>query len=90
MSMENMLKMVDMTKDDGRIARRVKEIGFQNAEGLIAYSRELGLAIDEHDLEELKEMAAKKSDELGENELNMISGGWFFNNESTYVGYNAY
>ena len=38
----------------------------------------------------LKEMAAKKSDELGENELNMISGGWFFNNESTYVGYNAY
>ena len=86
MSMENMLKMVDMTKADGEIAQKVKEIGFQNAEGLIAYGRELGLAIDEHDLEGLKEMVAKKSDELGENELSMVSGGWFFNNESTYLG----
>jgi predicted ribosomally synthesized peptide with nif11-like leader len=54
----------------------VQEISFGDPKAIIAYGRELGFEFDEKDLEELGSNVLEQSDELSEEELEMVSGGF--------------
>lgn len=80
MDMENLQKLLQMAKEDEKIADKMKEIGYQNLEGLLTYGKELGLDFSDSYLEELKKQVLNKTNELDLAELEKVSGGWLFTN----------
>ncbi len=84
MSMENLKKFMELVEVDEMVAKRLEEIGTQNKEGLIAYSKELDLEFSEKDLEEFKDTILNEKSELSEDQLNSISGGFLFRRRRRY------
>lgn len=77
MDMEILQKFMQMAQNDANIAKRVQEIGLNNMEGLLAYAKELGLALPDNALEELTELASQFSPQLGDRDLQDVAGGFF-------------
>ena len=77
MDMEILQKFMQMAQNDANIAKRVQEIGLNNMEGLLAYAKELGLALPDNALEELTVLAAQFSQQLGDKDLQDVTGGFF-------------
>lgn len=78
MSAENLKKFMELIETDETTAKKVEEIGGHNTEGLIAYSRELGLELNEKDFEELNNTLLTENNELNDDTLDEVSGGFLF------------
>jgi predicted ribosomally synthesized peptide with nif11-like leader len=74
--MRNLHRFVRLVGENKEIAEKVQEISFGDPKAIIAYGRELGFEFDEKDLEELGSNVLEQSDELSEEELEMVSGGF--------------
>jgi len=75
MSVENFKKFGQLCAEDEAIRGKVKEIGIENIDGWIAYSKnELGLEFTKDDMQAL---AAETGpvDELSEDQLEQVAGG---------------
>ena len=76
MSVENFKKFGQMCAEDKNVREKVKEIGIDNVEGWITYSRdELGLEFDTEDVQALAAEEVPSLDELNEDQLEQIAGG---------------
>jgi predicted ribosomally synthesized peptide with nif11-like leader len=77
MSVENLKKYGKMCEDDEKIRAKAKEIGLQDLDGQIAYGKSLGLDFSKEDFEALaKEAGLEKKDELSEEDLKKVAGGF--------------
>jgi predicted ribosomally synthesized peptide with nif11-like leader len=77
MSIENLKKYGKMCEDDEKVRAKAKEIGIQDIDGQIAYGKTLGLEFSKEDFEALaKEAGLEKKDELSEEDLQKVAGGF--------------
>jgi predicted ribosomally synthesized peptide with nif11-like leader len=77
MSVENLKKYGKMCADDEKVRSKAKEIGMQDIDGQIAYAKSLGLEFSKEDFEVLsKETGADRKDELNEEDLKKVAGGF--------------
>ena len=75
MSVENFKKFGQFCADDEKIRERVKQIGIENVDGWIAYSKnELGLEFDKRDIQTLAD-EIRPTNELSDEELEQVAGG---------------
>ena len=75
MSVENFKKFGQFCADDEKIRERVKQIGIENIDGWIAYSKnELGLEFSKDDMQALA-AEIRPTDELSDEELEQVAGG---------------
>ncbi len=76
MSVENLKKYGIMCAEKDDVRAKAKEIGVDNADGQIAYAKELGLEFSRQDMEDLaKEAGITGNDELSEEDLEKVAGG---------------
>ncbi|EIC21482.1 Nif11-like leader peptide family RiPP precursor [Thiorhodovibrio frisius] len=78
MSTQDLQTLMKMVEDDSAVAEKVEAIGHDNIDGLIAYARELGLSLDESDFTAMKESLLRQGQEISEEELESVAGGWLF------------
>jgi predicted ribosomally synthesized peptide with nif11-like leader len=78
MSAENLKKFMDFIETDEVAAKKVEEIGGHNIDGLIAYGKELGIELSEKDFDELKSTLLNEENELSDDTLDEVSGGFLF------------
>jgi predicted ribosomally synthesized peptide with nif11-like leader len=77
MSVENLKKYGKMCAEDEKVRSKAKEIGLQDIDGQIAYGKSLGLEFSKEDFEALgKEAGADRKDELNEEDLKKVAGGF--------------
>ena len=76
--MQNLKKFVQLIFEDASVAAKVQEIGFNSPNAVIGYAKELGFEFDQQDMEEFGNIVLGQSDELSEEELAKVSGGWLF------------
>jgi predicted ribosomally synthesized peptide with nif11-like leader len=77
MSIEDLKKYGQMCSENEEIRNRAKEIGIENIAGQMAYAKELGLVFNLEDMEALvKEVGVGQSDELSEEDLEKVAGGF--------------
>jgi predicted ribosomally synthesized peptide with nif11-like leader len=76
--MRNLQRFVQLVGENKEIAEKVREISFGDPKAIIAYAKDLGFEFDEKDLEEFGGNVLGQSDELSEEELEMVSGGFFW------------
>ncbi|HUM59485.1 MAG TPA: Nif11-like leader peptide family RiPP precursor [Bacillota bacterium] len=74
--MRNLHRFVQLVGENKEIAEKVQEISFDDPKAIIAYARDLGFEFDEKDLEEFGGNMLERSDELSEEELEMVAGGF--------------
>jgi predicted ribosomally synthesized peptide with nif11-like leader len=76
-SVENLKKYGKRCEEDGEIRAKAKEIGINNIDGQIAYAKTLGLEFSGEDFKNLaKEAGLEKQDELSEEDLKKVAGGF--------------
>ena len=76
MSVENFKKFGQLCAEDPKIREKVKEIGVENIDGWIAYSKnELGLEFTKEDMQTLADEVGPV-DELSEEQLEQVAGGF--------------
>ena len=86
MSVEDFKKFGQMCAEDEAIREKVKEIGLDNIEGWITYSKdELGLEFDKDDIQALAE-ETPPVDELSEDQLEQVAGGFVSSTAAAVVG----
>ena len=76
--MQNLKKFVQLIYEDAIVAAKVQEIGFNCPDAVIGYAKELGFEFGQQDMEEFGNMVLGQSDELSEEELAKVAGGWLF------------
>jgi predicted ribosomally synthesized peptide with nif11-like leader len=77
MSVEKLKKYGQLCETNEEVRAKAKEIGLQDLNGQIAYAKTLGLDIAKEDFEALaKEAGLEKKDELSEEELKQVAGGF--------------
>jgi predicted ribosomally synthesized peptide with nif11-like leader len=77
MSVQNLKKYGKMCAEDEKVRAKAKEIGMQDMDGQIAYGKSLGLEFSKEDFEALaKEAGLEKKDELSEEDLKKVAGGF--------------
>lgn len=76
MSIASAKAFIEQMKTDAAVASRVKEIGYEHTRLMLAYAEELGLAFDEQDMQRMKSQALQRCDELSDQELAPVVGGW--------------
>ena len=74
--MRNLHQFVQLVGENKEIAEKMQEISFDDPKAIIAYAKDLGFEFDEKDLEEFGGNMLEQSDELSEEELEMVSGGF--------------
>ncbi|MBD3308582.1 hypothetical protein GF339_19350 [candidate division KSB3 bacterium] len=75
MSVADFKKFGQLCAESPEIRERVKEIGLDNIDGWIEFSKnELGLEFDKDDIQKLAEETSS-DDELDEDQLEQIAGG---------------
>ncbi|GAK51477.1 hypothetical protein U14_02721 [Candidatus Moduliflexus flocculans] len=75
MSVENFKKFGQLCAEDPKIREKVKEIGIENIDSWIAYSKnELGLEFTKEDIQTLAN-EVRPTDELSEEQLEQVAGG---------------
>ena len=74
--MRNLHRFVQLVGENKEIAEKMQEISFDDPKAIIAYAKDLGFEFDEKDLEEFGGNMLEQSDELSEEELEMVSGGF--------------
>ncbi|BAF60536.1 hypothetical protein PTH_2355 [Pelotomaculum thermopropionicum SI] len=74
--MRNLHRFVQLVGENADIAKKVQEIGLDDPKAIIAYAKEHGFEFDERDLGEFGSRMLEKSDELSEEELDQVAGGW--------------
>ena len=78
MSTQDLQTLMKMVEDDSAVAEKVEAIGHDNIDGLIAYARELGLSLDASDFTAMKESLLRQGQEISEEDLESVAGGWLF------------
>ncbi|MDR1966348.1 MAG: Nif11-like leader peptide family RiPP precursor [Synergistaceae bacterium] len=77
MSIENLKKYGQLCAKNEEVRKKAKEIGMNDTEGQIAHAKSLGLEFSREDLEALsKEAGMDGSDELSEEDLKKVAGGF--------------
>jgi predicted ribosomally synthesized peptide with nif11-like leader len=77
-SVENLKKYGQLCAEQEKVRKKAKEIGLQDVDGQIAYAKTLGLEFSKEDAEALaKEAGLDKKDELSEEDLQKVAGGFF-------------
>ena len=75
MSIEDFKKFGQLCAEDEAIREKVKQIGIDNVDGWIEYSKnELGLNFDKGDMQALSKEVGP-TDELSEEQLEQVAGG---------------
>ena len=77
MSIENFKKYGQKVAEDKEVRAKAKEIGINHIDGQIAYAKTLGLEFTVKDMEELAREAGISVDELSEEDLEKVAGGFF-------------
>ena len=77
MSVENFKKFGQMCAENEEVRIKAKEIGISNLDGLMAYSKELGLEFSIDDMKNLADESGIVVDELSEEQLEQVAGGVF-------------
>jgi predicted ribosomally synthesized peptide with nif11-like leader len=76
-SVENLKKYGQLCEENEEVRKKAKEIGLKDLEGQIAYGKSLGLEFSKEDFEALaREAGVKRKDELSEEELKKVAGGF--------------
>ena len=75
MSVENFKKFGQLCADKEDVRNKAKEIGMYNVDGLVAYSKELGLEFSAEDIQAVADEAGITQDELSEEQLEQVAGG---------------
>ncbi len=86
MSVENLKKFGQMCAEDEKIRDKVKEIGLENPEGWMEYSKELGVEFSMADMQALSDEVGPISDELSEDQLEQVAGGVVTTTAAVVVG----
>ena len=76
--MQNLKRFVQLIFEDASVNAKVQEIGFNSPEAVIDYAKELGFEFNLQDMQEFGSMVLGQSDELSEDELANVSGGFLF------------
>ena len=86
MSVENFKKFGQLCAEDPKIREKVKEIGVENIDGWIAYSKnELGLEFTKEDMQTLANEVGPV-DEMSEEQLEQVAGGFVSATAAAVVG----
>ena len=67
--------LVDLSETDKEVEKRLAEISAGTREELIAYGREKGFNFDEQDIQAVSKDILEPTDELSEEELELVAGG---------------
>ena len=67
--------LLELAETDSEVANRLEELGGGSRQELIAYGREKGFVFDEQDLDTVGKDILQPTDELSEEELEMVAGG---------------
>ena len=67
--------LIELAETDIEVAKRLDALMEGTREDLIAYGREKGFIFDEQDLDDVGRDILKPSDELSEEELELVAGG---------------
>jgi predicted ribosomally synthesized peptide with nif11-like leader len=77
MSVENLKKYGQLCAEKEEVRKKAKEIGIKDLGGQIAHAKSLGLEFSKEDVETLaKEAGVDRKDELSEEELKKVAGGF--------------
>jgi predicted ribosomally synthesized peptide with nif11-like leader len=86
-SVENLKKYGQLCADDEKVRNKAKEIGLKDLEGQIAHGKSLGLEFSREDFEALaREAGLEKKDELSEEDLKKVAGGFLSTTGLVLVG----
>jgi predicted ribosomally synthesized peptide with nif11-like leader len=78
MSVENLKKYGQLCEEDEEVRHKAKEIGINDLGGQIAHAKTLGLEFSKEDVEALaKEAGVDGKNELSEEDLKKVAGGFF-------------
>jgi predicted ribosomally synthesized peptide with nif11-like leader len=78
MSVENLKKYGQLCAEDEKVRAKAKEIGLQDIDGQIAYGKSLALEFSREDFLALaKEAGIEGKNELTEEDLKKVAGGFF-------------
>lgn len=86
MSVENLKAFGRLIAADAAVKEAVKAIGTTNVEGLIAYATERGLPFDAEDMRALAKQTGLGQDELNEEQLQSVAGGFITTTAAALVG----
>jgi lactobin A/cerein 7B family class IIb bacteriocin len=76
-SVENLKKYGKLCEEKEDVRKKAKEIGLQDLDGQIAYGKSLGMEFSKEDFAVLaKEAGVEKKDELSEEDLKKVAGGF--------------
>ena len=67
--------LIKLAENDEDVAKRLAELGSGTPEELIAYGKEKGFTFNKQDMEDVGKSILEPSDELSEEELEMVAGG---------------
>ena len=70
-----LLALIELGETDSEVAKRLEELGDATREEFIAYGREKGFVFNEQDLDEVGKNILQPTDELSDEELEMVAGG---------------
>ena len=76
MSVENLKKFGMLCAQNEEVRKRAKEIGLNDLDGLMAYGREMELEFSSEDLAALAREAGVSRQELSEEQLEQVAGGF--------------
>ena len=77
MSVENLKKYGQLCAENEEVRKKAKEIGISDMDGQIAHAKSLGFDISKEDFTALaKEVGLEKKDELSEEDLKKVAGGF--------------
>jgi len=71
-------KLIELSETDEDVANRMVELGSGTVNDLIAYGKEKGFTFTEQDIKAVSKDIMDSSDELSEEELEMVAGGVLF------------
>jgi predicted ribosomally synthesized peptide with nif11-like leader len=90
MSVENLKKYGQLCAENEEARHKAKEIGTQDLEGHIAHGHSLGLEFSGEDFEALaREVGGNRRDELSEDDLKKVAGGFLTTTAAVMLGFLA-
>jgi predicted ribosomally synthesized peptide with nif11-like leader len=86
MSVEDFKKFGQMCTENEDVRKKAKKIIMENHEGLIPYGKELGFDFTADDIKTLEEEAGVTDQELSEEQLEKVAGGFVTTTAAVVAG----
>ena len=74
--MKNLKRFIKLSEENAEVKSKLNELGFSDPSAIINYGKELGYEFTEQDLEQLGNSLLEQSEELSDEELEQVAGGF--------------